>query len=439
MSKQLKLGIFVLLGIIAGAVSIIASGAFPLKRSYNVYAKFDNISGITKKAKVKIAGVDIGVLREISLESSQAKLKLAINKNVKLYKNSVVRIVSMGVIGKQYIEIFPGDSSVEELKGGDYISTEQSSNWDLMLRNISTSVDKGMHSKQYGDMMENLAEAIYSLKGVMDNLTSENTNISEVINNLNKFSRDVVAISSENKYDLRAVVLSIKDVSEKLDTLINRISSGNGMVSTLINDEQMSKNLKETVASAKETVKGLKDTIGKANKLQLSWNYNGRYDIKDKKFRNDVGIGIMPSHNKFYYVGVSNVADRHSTTNDSEKGKINKLDALLGFRSEKSEIYGGVIRGKAGFGLGYSFFEPIWSEFRRLKAYLNVYDWGRDKHGPVVDAGLRVGITKWLYAGVALEDSTYEPTITPYVKLEIDDKDLAAVLGIISIAVVTAK
>ncbi|MDR2437107.1 MAG: MlaD family protein, partial [Endomicrobium sp.] len=293
MNKQLKLGIFVLLGIIAMLVSIIMSGSFPLKRSYNVYAKFDNISGITKKSKVKIAGVDIGVVREICLEGSQARLKLAINKNVKLYKNSIVRIVSMGVIGSKYIEVFSGDLDAEELKGDEYISTEQSSDWQLLLKDISTSIGKGMHSKQYGDTMENLAEAIYSLKEVMENLSHENKNISEIINNLNKFSHDIAAITSENRHDFRAVVLLIKDVSEKLDILINRMFNGDGTVSTLINDEQMSKDLKETVTSAKETVKGLKDAIGKANKLQLSWNYNGRYNIKDKKFRSDVGINIV--------------------------------------------------------------------------------------------------------------------------------------------------
>jgi phospholipid/cholesterol/gamma-HCH transport system substrate-binding protein len=385
-----------------------------------------------------MAGVDIGILKEVSLEGSQAKLKLAIDKNVKLYKNSVANIVSTGVIGTRYIEIFHGDSSGEELKAEDYISTGQSSSWELLLGNISTSVDKGMHSKRYGDMMENLANAIYSLKEVMENLTCENKNISEIINNLNKFSCDVADISCENRHDLRAAVLSIKDISEKLNTLINRIYDGDAMASALINDEQMSKDLKEAIACAKETVKGLKDTMGKANKLKLSWNYAGSYDIKEKKFKSDVGISIMPSHNKFYYVGVSNIADR-STANESEKSNIDKLEALLGFRSEKSEIYGGVIKGKAGFGLGYSFFDPIWSEFRRLKAYLNVYDCGRDKHGPMVDAGLRVGITKWLYAGVAFEDAAYKTALTPYVKLEIDDKDLAALLGIITIVAVTAK
>jgi phospholipid/cholesterol/gamma-HCH transport system substrate-binding protein len=439
MSNKLKLGIFLFLGIVAVAVSIIAAGSFSLKRTYNVYAKFDNISGVTKKAKVKIAGVDIGVLKEVSLEDSQAKLKLSIDKNVKLYRNGVARIISMGVIGTKYIEISPGDSnSSEELKDGDYIFTEQSSSLETMLKNIATGVDKVMHNEQYGDMMKNLIDAIYSLKNVMKNLASENENISEIINNLNNFSCDTAAISSENRQDLRAIVLSIKNVSEKLDALIDHINNGNGMVSTLINDEQMGKDLKETVASVKETVKGLKDTIGKANKLQLSWNYTGRYDMKDKNFRSDVGIAIIPSHHKFYYVGISNVAD-HSTASDSEKDKINKLDALLGVRSEKSEIYGGVIRGKAGVGLGHSFFEPIWAEFIRLKVFLNVYEFGRDKHGPVVDIGLRVGIAKWLYAGVALEDATYRTAITPYIKLEIDDKDLAALLGVINIAAITAK
>ncbi|MDR2399730.1 MAG: MlaD family protein [Endomicrobium sp.] len=438
MRDQLKLGIFVFLGIMAISVSIIAVGPFSLKRTYSVYAKFYNMSGVTKKAKVKIAGVDVGALRAVSLEDSKAKLKLSIDKNVKLYRNGVAKIVSMGAIGTKYIEIIPGDLNSGELKDGDYIFTEASSSLEVMLKNISTRVDKAMNNEQYGDMMENLANAIYSLKDVIQNLDSENKNVSEIINNLNKFSRDVAAISSENREDLRTVVVQIRNISEKLDSLIERISNGNGMVSTLINDEQISKDLKETFASAKETVKGLKNTIGRYNKLQLSWDYTGRYNMKDKKFRSDVGISIMPNHNKFYYVGVSNVAD-HSTVENSEKDNINKLDALLGFRAEKSEVYGGVIRGKAGVGFGYSFLDPIWEEFRRITAHLNVYNFGREKQGPVVDAGVRVGITKWIYAGIALEDATYKTAVTPYIKLEIDDKDLAALLGIISIAAFTAK
>jgi hypothetical protein len=48
----------------------------------------------------------------------------------------------MGVIGTKYIEIPPGDLSVEELKDDDYIFIEQSSSLYTMLKNISIILDK---------------------------------------------------------------------------------------------------------------------------------------------------------------------------------------------------------------------------------------------------------------------------------------------------------
>ncbi|MDR3256774.1 MAG: MlaD family protein [Endomicrobium sp.] len=439
MSNQLKLGIFTAIGLVAVIISIIATGSFTLARTYNVYTKFDNISGLTRKAKVKIAGVDVGVLNGVSLDESKANLKLSISKKIILYQNASARIVSMGIIGTKYIEIIPGDASFPILKRGDYISSRQSPSLEDTLTNITTKINTALDNERDGNMMENLADAIYSLKGFLDNLEASNEEISSIIKNFNKFSTDLVNISSQNKQDLRDIIKSIKEISEKMNLLIARIYDGSGPIATLINDEQMSKDLKETVLSTKATVDSLNETIGKANKLQLSWNYTGRYSLKDEKYRSDIGISIMPSNHKFYYVGISNVADSHYVTDDEEKKNINTLDALLGFRSKKSEIYGGVIKSKAGIGFGYSFFEPIYTPYRKLKFYLNMYDFNRSKYGPQIDAGIRVGITKWLYTGVAVEDISYKTTVMPYLKIEIDDKDLTALLGIISIAAVASK
>jgi hypothetical protein len=165
----------------------------------------------------------------------------------------------------------------------------------------------------------------------------------------------------------------------------------------------------------------------------------GRYNMKAEKLRNDVGITIMPNNNKFYYVGVANIAEGSSVKDEKEKNNINKLEALLGFRAVNSEIYGGVIKGKAGVGFGYSFFQPIYAPYKRVQTYLNTFDFGRENHGPQIDAGVMVGVAKWLYAGVEVEDISYRTDITPYIKIEIDDKDLAALLGIISVAAVAAK
>ncbi|MDR3274568.1 MAG: MlaD family protein [Endomicrobium sp.] len=73
MSNQLKLGIFTVTGLFALVILIIAIETFSLEKTYSIYVKFDNISDITRKAKVEIAGIDIGVLKRASLKDSKQK------------------------------------------------------------------------------------------------------------------------------------------------------------------------------------------------------------------------------------------------------------------------------------------------------------------------------------------------------------------------------
>ncbi|MDR0800476.1 MAG: MlaD family protein [Endomicrobium sp.] len=421
MSNQLKLGIFAAVGFLAIVVSIISTGSFTLRKTYHIYVKFDSISGLTRKAKVKIAGIDIGVLRSISLDDSKAELKLSIRKDAVLYKNASARIVSMGIIGTKYIEIVPGDSSFPKLEEGDYISSEQKPSIESTLTDITDRINKVLYSEKEGnikDIVENLAVALYSLKEVLNNLSAQNNQIVSSINNFNKFSIDIVDISGQNKQDLKDTMSSVKDISAKVDVLITRIYDGDGPISTLINDEQMSKDLKETIASAKETVESLNNTIGKVGRLQLSWDYTGKYDIKDEKYVNDIGLKLASGNGRFYYLGVANGVDSR-LTNGNENENINTLNALLGFRSEKAEIYGGAMKNKLGVGLGYSFFQPIYTNYTMLKVYLDAYNFRRDKYGPEIDAGIRFGITKWLYAGIAIEDISNKTSVMPYIKIEI--------------------
>ncbi|MCL2390501.1 MAG: MlaD family protein [Endomicrobia bacterium] len=440
MRDQVKLGIFVVLGLIAIIVSIFTVGSFTVGKTYHVYALFPNASGLLSKAKVKIAGVDVGILRGIELKDGKARLRLSINEDIILYKNATASIVSMGIIGTKYIEIVPGDPSFERINDGDTITAVAGGSIEDTLSALADKISQAFNgSGKNGDMFANLADAIYDLKLIMKNISAQNARIASAISNIDKFSGDLAQITDHNKTYINDSIASIKGISEKLDIIVARIYEGDGTMSTLINDKQMSENLKETIASAKETVKSLQDTIGRAGRLQFQWDYLGRYNIKDEKYRNDVGVTIMPSDDKFYYVGISNVANSADVTDPDEKDIINTLDALIGFRSNKAEVYGGVIRGTAGVGAGYSFFEPIYAPYRTLQTFFNVYNMGRKEKGPEIDAGARVGITKWLYAGVMVEDVLYKTAVTPFVKVEIKDKDLAALLGIISVAAVASR
>jgi len=54
--------------------------------------------------------------------------------------------------------------------------------------------------------------------------------------------------------------------------------------------------------------------------------------------------------------------------------------------------------------------------------------------GPEIDAGVKIGILKWLYIGVDVESIAHKTAVTSYLKIEINDRDLARLLGIIGLA-----
>jgi phospholipid/cholesterol/gamma-HCH transport system substrate-binding protein len=410
MNTKLKLGIFTTIGLFAIIISIFATGTFSLRKTYNIYVKFDDVAGLAQKSKIKIAGVDVGILKETSLEGPKAKLHLLINNDVKLYKNASADIVSLGVIGTKYVEIIPGDSSYPLLKDGDYISVDAGSSLESALKSIVNKINIAFDNEKDGNMMKNLADSICCLKDVLGNLASCNSEITGIAKNLNKFCQDIASVSA--KQDLKDVMLSIKDITSKLDILITRAHSGNGVVATLINDQQLSKDLKETLTSAKTTVNTFSGAIDKFSELKISLNTAGSYNTKDKRFRRNLGATIMSGEHKFCYFGGSNIEDGNDKKNNAN------IEFLLGSRFKNFEGHCGIIRGKLGIGGGYSFFQPISAPYRALEVYLNTYDLARKTHGPQIDAGLRFGLTKWLYAGVDVEDIARKPAVTPYFKIE---------------------
>ena len=121
MSNELKLGIFVIIGLIAVLLTIMLLGNYSLTSKYVVNTYFDNTAGLPKKAKVKISGVDVGNIKDIVLEDGKAKVILVIDRKIKLYSDATAKIVSMGIIGTKYVEITPGTptNKVIEIFGVD--------------------------------------------------------------------------------------------------------------------------------------------------------------------------------------------------------------------------------------------------------------------------------------------------------------------------------
>lgn len=95
--------------------------------SYHVRAKFSDLSGVGVGSDVRIGGIKIGVVSDLSLDdkSYEAVATLQIQDSAKLPKDSSAAIVSSGLLGEKFLQITPGADD-KMLKEGDKIEYTQS-------------------------------------------------------------------------------------------------------------------------------------------------------------------------------------------------------------------------------------------------------------------------------------------------------------------------
>jgi phospholipid/cholesterol/gamma-HCH transport system substrate-binding protein len=97
--------------------------------TYKLYAYFDNIAGLTVRAKVTMAGVTIGKVTAIDLDrdSFTGRVTMQVEKRVdNLPTDSTASILTAGLLGEKYIGISVGGESAL-LKDGGIIHDTQSS------------------------------------------------------------------------------------------------------------------------------------------------------------------------------------------------------------------------------------------------------------------------------------------------------------------------
>ncbi|RYE05714.1 MAG: outer membrane lipid asymmetry maintenance protein MlaD [Rickettsiaceae bacterium] len=99
-----------------------------MKESYLVRARFQSIEGISEGTDVMTAGIKIGTVQKLTLDEDNftAILNLALNKDVKLPKDSKFIIATSGILGGKHIAVNPGGDE-ENLTQNDITTNTQSS------------------------------------------------------------------------------------------------------------------------------------------------------------------------------------------------------------------------------------------------------------------------------------------------------------------------
>ena len=120
------LGILALLFLALRVSGLAFHDTFLANDNYSIQAEFSNIGSLKPNSPVRMAGVQIGTVASVKLDSQNywAKVTMRINGSVNnIPADSLAKITSSGLLGDNFISIQPGASSQSLHNGSTIVHT----------------------------------------------------------------------------------------------------------------------------------------------------------------------------------------------------------------------------------------------------------------------------------------------------------------------------
>jgi len=148
---ELKVGIFVFIGLCILATFILSIGGFKTWTSgYDATFLFNFVNGIKCGAPVRFSGVDVGQVKKIKIyyDSTASKDKVRVfcwlKKGVGIPRDSTVWVNTLGLLGEKYVEVIPGNNYGDLLAAGqELVGTDPMPMHEIteLAKNIAKNID----------------------------------------------------------------------------------------------------------------------------------------------------------------------------------------------------------------------------------------------------------------------------------------------------------
>lgn len=352
-----------------GVVVLVAVGAFVWMfgqveegigddaAGYEVFALFDDASGLNPKTRVTIAGIDVGEIARIKLAGTEAKVVIRVN--TPLRSDAIIAKKQVSLLGEYGLQLSPGYTG-EPLQHGDQIKNihVDVSPADLMadLKKITanvTDITESLKSvlgggegeeklisilsnidRTVADLQQAVADNAPKVDLVVDNvvkvteqarrLTGEfRGSANRILDDAEAVTRNVRDIVGDNTgavqegFDgVKGAVRRMQDALDKLDdtlvaakSIATKIDEGQGTIGKLVNDDEL-------IASVNDLVDESGSFVRQITRLQTIVAIRADYYISRGAVRNQVDLKLQPKPDKYYLLSL--VDDPRGSTSVTE-------------------------------------------------------------------------------------------------------------------------
>lgn len=258
MQQDIKLGFFVLLGILLflAAVFMIGSENNIFSRTFTAYSVFKNVEGLKEGDNVWLAGVKIGKVKDVKIVSEGkvvVVLTLKDKQNQFIKHDATAFIGSDGLVGNKIVVIRPGTSQ-QILQDTDTIGAfSPADTQDL----INIARDVGENTRSLTHDLQALSKKIADGKGLVGELMQDGPLAQEIRQAVDGF---------------KSTSLQTSRASAELASMMYKLNNGDGLVNTLASDttlplvfDETLRNVKEVSRNSAEMSRSIQQLVAKMN------------------------------------------------------------------------------------------------------------------------------------------------------------------------------
>ena len=305
---EAKIGFFVVVALVALAVitTQINQSGLNFRSMKNYFLQFQNVSGLLENAPVEYAGLRVGRVDSFQLDekSGAVLVKIKVEKSFSLYEDSIVELITRGLLGEKIIMIQGGGKAPMIPEGGVIKAFRSSSGLEEAMQSfndISSDIKNllrgGGWRASVQDIIENLNETSENIRGVVNGRRDD---LDEIVGNMAAVSRALKEFLAKDENRIQdslqkfsSAMANIEETATKLNDIISRTERGEGTVGKLLTDET-------TVNKLNTALDGVTEFVGQVKQLEIGLGFRGEYMANSKEMLEVTSFMFRPAFDKYF-------------------------------------------------------------------------------------------------------------------------------------------
>jgi phospholipid/cholesterol/gamma-HCH transport system substrate-binding protein len=305
-SLETRLGIFVILAVIVAVFIIeMVGGLERFTRGHRMFAQFRSVQELKVGDRVKMAGVEVGRVEDITLSSNKVVVAMKIRRSAPVRTDSTATVQFTGLMGQNYVALDFGTPGGPLAENDTLLPSAEHPDLNALmskLDNVAVGVEN-LTKSFTGDKIDNLlgpftdflkanqeplTVAIANLQSISTQISKGQGTVGKMIYDDSLYNTSLNTVSnlqyatSEIKLTLDGAQHLIAQVNagqgtlgklmtddalynettmsmQNLRGILQKINQGNGSVGKLVNDQEFYNNLKLTLQKVDKATEGLED------------------------------------------------------------------------------------------------------------------------------------------------------------------------------------